>query len=99
MRTTVLWNDLQSTVVRIGWVNGDGCGERRIARQAFFRPRGALLVRIPTAAFRLRVVITSFAATARLVNLVSELLADQVYLLKGRLNIKWGDDAKAKRGG
>ena len=44
-------------------------------------------------------VITSFAATARLVNLVSELLADQVYLLKGRLNIKWGDDAKTKRGG
>jgi len=44
-------------------------------------------------------VITSFAATARLVNLVSELLADQVYLLKGRLNIKWGDDARAKRGG
>lgn len=44
-------------------------------------------------------VIASFAATARLVNLVSELLADQVYLLKGRLNIKWGDDAKAKRGG
>jgi len=44
-------------------------------------------------------VITSFAATARLVNLVGELLADQVYLLKGRLNIKWGDDARAKRGG
>ena len=44
-------------------------------------------------------VITSFAATARLVNLVSELLADQVYLLKGRINIKWGDDARAKRGG
>ncbi len=44
-------------------------------------------------------VVTSFAATARLVNLVSELLADEVYLLKGRLNIKWGDDARRKRGG
>ncbi len=40
-------------------------------------------------------VITSFAATARLVNLVSELLADQVYLIKGRLTITWGDDARA----
>lgn len=44
-------------------------------------------------------VITSFAATARLVNLVGELLAGEVYLLKGRLNIKWGDGAPARRGG
>ncbi|GMQ96126.1 MAG: ectoine hydroxylase [Gammaproteobacteria bacterium] len=44
-------------------------------------------------------VITSFASTARLLNLVGELLADQVYLLKGRLNIKWGDGAPARRGG
>ena len=44
-------------------------------------------------------VITSFASTARLVNLVGELLADEVYLLKGRLNIKWGDGAPARRGG
>jgi hypothetical protein len=44
-------------------------------------------------------VITAFAATARLVNLVGKLLADEVYLLKGRLNIKWGGDARARLGG
>jgi len=44
-------------------------------------------------------VISAFAATARLVELVSELLDDQVYLLKGRLNIKWGDAAPRRRGG
>jgi ectoine hydroxylase-related dioxygenase (phytanoyl-CoA dioxygenase family) len=33
------------------------------------------------------------------VNLVGELLGDQVYLLKGRLNIKWGDGTPARRGG
>jgi len=44
-------------------------------------------------------VITAFAATARLVTLVGKLLADEVYLLKGRLNIKWGEDARARRGG
>jgi len=44
-------------------------------------------------------IITAFAATARLVNLVSELLQDDIYLLKGRLNIKWGDVAPARRGG
>jgi len=44
-------------------------------------------------------VISAFAATARLVELVSALLGDGIYLLKGRLNIKWGDHAKAKRGG
>jgi len=44
-------------------------------------------------------IITAFAATGRLVDLVSELLGDQIYLLKGRLNIKWGDDAPERRGG
>jgi ectoine hydroxylase len=44
-------------------------------------------------------VISAFAATARLVNLVSELLQDEIYLLKGRLNIKWGDGAPERRGG
>jgi hypothetical protein len=44
-------------------------------------------------------VIAAFAATGRLVNLVEELLDDQVYLLKGRLNIKWGDGVPDRRGG
>jgi hypothetical protein len=44
-------------------------------------------------------VITAFAATARLVNLVTDLLEDEIYLLKGRLNIKWGDGAPERRGG
>lgn len=44
-------------------------------------------------------IITAFAATARLVNLVSELLGDEIYLLKGRLNIKWGDAVPERRGG
>jgi hypothetical protein len=44
-------------------------------------------------------IITAFAATGRLVDLVSELLGDQIYLLKGRLNIKWGDGAPERRGG
>jgi len=44
-------------------------------------------------------IISAFAATARLVNLVSELLEDEIYLLKGRLNIKWGDGAPERRGG
>ena len=44
-------------------------------------------------------VISAFAATARLVELVSALLDDDIYLLKGRLNIKWGDDAPDRRGG
>jgi hypothetical protein len=44
-------------------------------------------------------IIAAFAATARLVNLVSELLQDDIYLLKGRLNIKWGDAAPERRGG
>jgi hypothetical protein len=44
-------------------------------------------------------VVTAFAATARLVDLVSGLLGDEVYLLKGRLNIKWGDGAPDRRGG
>jgi hypothetical protein len=44
-------------------------------------------------------VIAAFAATERLVNLVTELLDDEVYLLKGRLNIKWGAAAPDRRGG
>jgi hypothetical protein len=44
-------------------------------------------------------VISAFGTTARLVNLVSELLDDDIYLLKGRLNIKWGDSAPDRRGG
>ena len=44
-------------------------------------------------------VVTAFATTERLLNLVGELLADEVYLLKGRLNIKWGDGAPDRRGG
>ena len=44
-------------------------------------------------------VIAAFARTARLVNLVSELLDDRVYLLKGRLNIKWGDSVPGRVGG
>ena len=35
-------------------------------------------------------VVTSFAATERLVTLVKALLGDDVYLLKGKLNVKWG---------
>ncbi len=44
-------------------------------------------------------VISAFVSTARMVNLVSTLLADESYLLKGRLNIKWGDAAPQRRGG
>ena len=44
-------------------------------------------------------VVSAFAATARLVELVSALLDDGIYLLKGRLNIKWGDGAPERRGG
>jgi hypothetical protein len=44
-------------------------------------------------------VISAFGATARLVDLVSALLDDDIYLLKGRLNIKWGDGAPDRRGG
>ena len=44
-------------------------------------------------------IISAFAATARLVELVSDLLGDEIYLLKGRLNIKWGDSAPERRGG
>jgi ectoine hydroxylase len=44
-------------------------------------------------------VVAVFAGTARLVNLVRELLGDDVYLLKGRLNIKWGDSIPGRRGG
>jgi ectoine hydroxylase len=44
-------------------------------------------------------IIAAFAATARLVDLVRELLGDEIYLLKGRLNIKWGDSAPERRGG
>jgi hypothetical protein len=44
-------------------------------------------------------VVAAFAATERLVRLVRNLLDDQVYLLKGRLNIKWGDAAPQRRGG
>lgn len=44
-------------------------------------------------------VIAAFAGTARLVNLVSDLLDDRVYLLKGRLNIKWGDSVPGRVGG
>ena len=44
-------------------------------------------------------IITAFGATARLVGLVSALLDDDIYLLKGRLNIKWGDGAPDRRGG
>ena len=44
-------------------------------------------------------VIAAFARTARLVGLARDLLGDDVYLLKGRLNIKWGDAAPDRRGG
>lgn len=44
-------------------------------------------------------VVAAFAGTGRLVNLVRELLGDDVYLLKGRLNIKWGDSVPERRGG
>lgn len=44
-------------------------------------------------------VIAAFARTARLVDLARELLGEDVYLLKGRLNIKWGDAAPDRRGG
>lgn len=44
-------------------------------------------------------VIAAFAGTARLVNLVSDLLDDRVYLLKGRLNIKWGESVPGRVGG
>ena len=44
-------------------------------------------------------VVTSFATTERLVNLVKALLGDDVYLLKGKLNVKWGAAAPERRGG
>ena len=44
-------------------------------------------------------VISAFAATGRLVELVSALLDDDIYLLKGRLNIKWGQATPERRGG
>lgn len=44
-------------------------------------------------------VVSAFARTARLVNLVGGILGDDVYLLKGRLNIKWGDSISGRRGG
>jgi ectoine hydroxylase len=34
-----------------------------------------------------------------MVDLVKALLQDEIYLLKGRLNIKWGDAAPGRRGG
>ena len=44
-------------------------------------------------------VVAAFARTARLVDLARELVGEDVYLLKGRLNIKWGDAAPERRGG
>lgn len=44
-------------------------------------------------------VVAAFARTARLVGLATELLGDDVYLLKGRLNIKWGDSVPGRLGG
>ena len=44
-------------------------------------------------------VVTSFATTGRLVNLVKALLGDEVYLLKGKLNVKWGAGTPDRRGG
>ncbi len=44
-------------------------------------------------------VVTSFATTGRLVNLVKALLGDDVYLLKGKLNVKWGTAAPERYGG
>jgi ectoine hydroxylase len=44
-------------------------------------------------------LITSFATTGRLVKLVTALLGDDVYLLKGKLNVKWGAGAPERRGG
>lgn len=43
--------------------------------------------------------ISAFANTARIVSLVSGLLGDRVYLLKGRLNVKWGDSVPERVGG
>ena len=43
-------------------------------------------------------VVTSFAATERLVTLVKALLGDDVYLLKGKLNVKWGTAAPQRHG-
>ena len=44
-------------------------------------------------------LVTSFATTERLVNLVKALLGGDVYLLKGKLNVKWGAGAPERRGG
>lgn len=44
-------------------------------------------------------VVTAFAMTERLVNLVKALLGDDVYLLKGKLNVKWGAAAPERYGG
>ena len=44
-------------------------------------------------------VVAAFARTERLVALARELVGEDVYLLKGRLNIKWGDAAPDRRGG
>jgi len=44
-------------------------------------------------------VIAAFARTARLVDLARELLGEDVYLLKGRLNVKWGASVPERRGG
>ncbi len=44
-------------------------------------------------------VVASFANTERLVNLVTALLGDDVYLLKGKMNVKWGAAEPTRRGG
>ncbi len=44
-------------------------------------------------------LVTSFATPERLVNLVRALLDDDVYLLKAKLNVKWGAGAPERRGG
>ena len=44
-------------------------------------------------------IITSFVTDHRIVNLASEILGEDVYLLKARLNVKWPNDNLERRGG
>ncbi|GMQ90425.1 MAG: hypothetical protein BMS9Abin10_0802 [Gammaproteobacteria bacterium] len=44
-------------------------------------------------------VVASFANTERLVNLVKELLGGDIYLLKGKMNVKWGAAEPKRCGG
>ena len=72
-------NDLECAVLDAGVVNGYNGGESGVPRQALLRPRGPVLVRIPAAAFRPRVVAPFDVEPAlEQINLVTEQLADEI---------------------